>query len=216
MSPEIDPVIPVEKKASCLALAIGALCVALAAFPLQVSAQQAGKRVEIKKCQDADGKWHYGDTAADECARSKITVIDKRGLKVEEVGAPPTAEELERRKIEAAEQQEADAKAEQEKRARERILSIYDSEAAIFRARDERLGHIDRQIATYKDMSGRLQQRLEKARSTGAAPEAIKVLEDDIGAFEGAIATSEQQRSEIMERYGQDLELYRALKQSAK
>jgi len=215
MSPEFDPVTRVEKNACRLALAVGALAMALVAVPPQVSAQQAGKRVEIKKCQDADGNWHYGDTAADECARSKITVIDKRGLKVEEVGAPPTAEELARQKAEAAAQQEAEAKAEEEKRSRERILSIYDSEAAIFRARDERLGHIDRQIATYKNMSGRLQQRLDKARSTGATPEAVKVLEADLGAYENAIVTSEQQRSEIMEHYAQDLELYRALKQPA-
>ena len=32
----------------------------------------------IKKCQDATGKWHYGDTAADECARSKVTVITEK------------------------------------------------------------------------------------------------------------------------------------------
>ena len=27
----------------------------------------------FKKCQDADGNWHYGDQAAQECELSRIT-----------------------------------------------------------------------------------------------------------------------------------------------
>ncbi|MCK5360782.1 MAG: hypothetical protein KAJ95_09155, partial [Gammaproteobacteria bacterium] len=39
----------------------------------------------ISKCQDASGKWHYGDNAAAACGDATITVIDKRGRKIEEI-----------------------------------------------------------------------------------------------------------------------------------
>ena len=37
----------------------------------------------ISKCQDADGKWHYGDNAASICGDARITIIDDRGRKIE-------------------------------------------------------------------------------------------------------------------------------------
>ena len=48
----------------------------------------------IKKCQDEEGKWHYGDNAAEECERSRVTEIDESGALVKHVKAPPTQEEL--------------------------------------------------------------------------------------------------------------------------
>lgn len=199
------------EKSCLLPLALGALGVAVAVWPARSLAQDASKKIEIQKCQDADGKWHYGDTAAQECARSKITVIDKRGLKVDEVKAPPTEEELKREEAAAAAKLEEEARAAEEKRARDRILSIYDSEEAILRARDERVGHVDRQIATYADMEGRLRERLEKSRAQGVKPEALQQVEADIDAYKRAIVSAREQRAEIMTRYAQDLEQYRAL-----
>jgi hypothetical protein len=46
--------------------------------------------VIIKKCKDATGRWHYGDTAAEECAKSKITEMSDEGTTKQVIAAPPT------------------------------------------------------------------------------------------------------------------------------
>jgi len=48
----------------------------------------------IKKCKDADGKWHYGDIAVRACQQSKITTLNKRGFVKDEKSAPKTDDEL--------------------------------------------------------------------------------------------------------------------------
>ena len=48
----------------------------------------------ISKCQDANGKWHYGDNAASVCGDARITIIDDRGRKIDEVAPPMTVEEF--------------------------------------------------------------------------------------------------------------------------
>jgi len=181
-----------------------------------VPAAGAADKVEIKKCKDDQGQWHYGDNAAEECARSKITVIDDRGVKRDEVKAPPTPEELARQASEEAAAKEAAEREAEEKRARELISAKYDSEEAIIRARDERIAHVDRQEASYKDMLGRLQKRLETATAQGVKPEALKQVEDDIAAFERAITAENQKREEIMQHYAKDLADYRAVKNPEK
>ena len=55
-------------------------------------------RAPIKKCQDEDGNWHYGDTAAAECSKSKIIEINNQGYKSRVIDAPATEQELIARK----------------------------------------------------------------------------------------------------------------------
>lgn len=114
-----------------------------------IFATTAATGAKITKCQDADGKWHYGTYAAQECAaRGNITTIDdKSGLTVEEKAPPPTREELDARA-----KAEEDAKKEKEQAARQkviddRLLSTYDSESAIIEARDRRLEAINKELA---------------------------------------------------------------------
>lgn len=101
---------------------------------------------QISKCQDANGKWHYGDTAADACGDAKITVFDKKGIKVEEIDSPPTAAEVEARRA-AKEREKREMQLQQEREeARKRILRVYPDEASILRARDQRIAGLDKQI----------------------------------------------------------------------
>ncbi len=121
------------------------------------------------KCQDADGKWHYGDTAARECAKSRITEIDQEGNRVQEIEAPVSEEELAARK--AAEEK---ARAEQEAADKlqgelERLRAIYDDEDAIIRARDERLAHIDRTVAINDALIKQSQSALAKLKQRAAS-----------------------------------------------
>ena len=60
---------------------------------------QAEKTATIKKCKDATGRWHYGDTAAEACAKSKITVLSEEGTTKKVIAAPPTQAELKEREL---------------------------------------------------------------------------------------------------------------------
>ena len=75
----------------------------------------------IKKCQDADGKWHYGDIAVEECENSKITTLTDRGFIKEEEAAPKTEAELRAEAEEQAlmEKEEREKREAEEERARE-------------------------------------------------------------------------------------------------
>ena len=58
------------------------LVLLLLGFVLPLSATAAEPKGKlIKKCQDAAGKWHYGDNADVACAKSKITEISPEGIK---------------------------------------------------------------------------------------------------------------------------------------
>ena len=81
----------------------------------------------IKKCQDSDGNWHYGDIAVAQCNKSKVTTLNERGFIASEKDAPKTPEELEK---EAAEKAKAEAEAERiqaEEDERVRILIVYET-----------------------------------------------------------------------------------------
>jgi len=70
------------------------LLVSLFVAMLPASAADDKKGPRIKKCQDAAGKWHYGDSADEDCARSKVIELDTRGIQRKEIAAPLTEGEV--------------------------------------------------------------------------------------------------------------------------
>lgn len=174
----------------------------------------------ISKCQDADGKWHYGDNAASICGDARITIIDDRGRKIDEVPPPMTVEEFnaleaeEKRK--AAEERE-NAKRELEKR---RILAIYPREESIIRARDERLKGMDNNIrvqeALLDDM--RLDMKVLESKKVPEDPKArakresqINSQQASIDAYYRAITRLRREREQTSEKYERILREFREL-----
>ena len=174
----------------------------------------------ISKCQDADGKWHYGDNAASICGDARITIIDDRGRKVDEIPPPMTVEEFnaleaeEKRK--AAEERE-NAKRELEKR---RILAIYPREESIIRARDERLKGMDNNIrvqeALLDDM--RLDMKVLESKKVPEDPKArakresqINSQQESIDAYYQAITRLRREREQTSEKYERILSEFREL-----
>jgi hypothetical protein len=174
----------------------------------------------ISKCQDADGKWHYGDNAASICGDARITIIDDRGRKIDEVPPPMTVEEFnaleaeEKRK--AAEERE-NAKRELEKR---RILAIYPREESIIRARDERLKGMDNNIrvqeALLDDM--RLDMKVLESKKMPEDPKArakresqINSQQASIDAYYQAITRLRREREQTSEKYERILREFREL-----
>ena len=174
----------------------------------------------ISKCQDADGKWHYGDNAASICGDARITIIDDRGRKVDEVPPPMTVEEfnaLEAEEIRKAAEERENAKRQLEKR---RILAIYPREESIIRSRDERLKGMDNNIRVQEELLDdlRLDMKVLEAKKVPEDPKARASLEsriesqqESIDGYYRAITRLRREREQTSEKYERILKEFREL-----
>jgi hypothetical protein len=174
----------------------------------------------ISKCQDASGKWHYGDTAASICGDARITIIDDRGRKIEEVAPPMTVDEIKAQEAEEKRQkleQKEKAKRELEKK---RILTIYPREESIIRARDERLRGMDKNIKLQEELLDgmRLEMKELEARkvpqnekSKARLDSQKKGLQASIEEYYQAITGLRREREKTSEKYERILEEFREL-----
>lgn len=174
----------------------------------------------ISKCQDADGNWHYGDNAASICGDARITIIDDRGRKVDEVPPPMTVEEL--NALEAEEKRKAAEEKEHAKRELEkrRILAIYPREESIIRARDERLKGMDNNIRVQEELLDdlRLDMKVLEAKKMPEDPKARASLEsriesqqESIDQYYRAITRLRREREQTSEKYERILKEFREL-----
>jgi len=187
---------------------------------LLMSVMYATSAHAIKKCQDEEGNWHYGDGAASACVKAKVTELNNRGFVKGEEEAPKTKEQIEAEratveKLEALRLEEEQAKAE-----RERILSVYQSEADIERQQDNQLYSVDSSIAVHEVYLKRMGEkitRLEEKQSTlkGAwvkrNKEEIEASKLKIAEFEKELKNLEQQKQDIKVRFAREKQMYREL-----
>ena len=176
----------------------------------------------IKKCKDAEGKWHYGDVAVDQCENSKVTTLNERGFITEEKEAPKTEEELalEAEQNALVEQQEKQRLADEEEKRR--VLSIYETESDIDRLRDNQLqsveGNIEFHKAYLKNMGTRIARSEDKLAETKGATDKQKIATEleqaksRVAEFEHELASLQQQKIDISDRFAREKELYLLLK----
>lgn len=189
-----------------------------------VYAANSGGNTKIKKCKDSQGKWHYGDRAAEECERSKIIELSNRGVKRGVVKAPPTAEELKEREKQQVELEEERRRAEEQARRDQQLLATYGHEQDIIYIRDRKLAQIDYTIsaadATVKPLRAAL-ERMEaqaiKAKQNGREVPADLASQIDktrvqIIRHEAMIASKRQEQDVIVRQAEDDLQRYRELK----
>ena len=174
----------------------------------------------ISKCQDESGKWHYGDNAASVCGNARITIMNDRGRKVDEVAPPMTVEEfnaLEAEEIRKAAEEKLEAKRQQERR---RILAIYPREESIIRARDERLKGMDNNIRVQEELMDdmRLDMKTLEAKKVPADAKAKKKLESrkklqqaNIDEYHQAITRLRREREQAAQKYDRILREFREL-----
>lgn len=178
----------------------------------------------IKKCQDAEGKWHYGDGAAKECDTAKVTELNNRGFVKGEEEAPKTKEQIEAERETVEKLEEMRLAQQKEKEERERILSVYQSESDIDRQLDNQIYSVDSSITVHqvylKGMAEKI-ARLEKQQPDlkgfrkQANLEEIETSKAKIAEFETELKSLENQKKEIQERFAREKELYRALQEEA-
>lgn len=182
----------------------------------------SGTSVAIQKCQDADGKWHYGDVSVAACENSKITTLNDRGFIKEEEAAPKTEEELltEQALKEKEEAEMLRVKLEEEEKLR--ILSIYETEADIDRQRDNQISSVDGNILVHeaylKSMATRI-ERLERDQSQVKSQKKKDNFQTQIEQANGRVEKSaneleglREQKEQIMQRFKKEKEIYLSLK----
>lgn len=178
----------------------------------------------IKKCKDADGRWHYGDNAAAACAQSKVIEMTGSGRTTKVLEPPPSAGDLEafRKKREAA--LEAQHKAELQKQHDKVLLSTYSHEDDLIYARDRQVGALDNSInsgeqtlKSLRSVLGRLRQQAQDEEETQGkvSDETKRNLEQSeaqVKMHSDNLDKKKKEKEELRARFDKDLERYRQLK----
>ncbi len=193
-------------------------------LPLSAGAADVTKGKLIKKCQDAAGKWHYGDTAAEECAKSRVTEISETGVKKKEIAAPPTEQELRERETRRGEIEREQKQAEEKKRRDELLLSTYGHEDDIAYTRDRKLAQLESMVKASEDTLKSLRAALarleaqasEESRGGKALPaqtaKSIAQTKSQISTHEAAVQAKRKEQEAVRQQAAADLARYRELK----
>lgn len=198
------------------------LCL-LAAGPANAADPQKSQP-RIKKCQDAQGKWHYGDTADAECARSKVIELDQRGIQRREISAPLTEQELKAREAKLQEDAEERKRLEEQQRRDQQLLATYAIEADIVSMRDRKISEIGAQItaaeATLKSLRSSLervqaQAKEEQRGGKPLSPQTSKTLannEAQVAKHQASIEKMRKSQEDMRAQFQTDLERFRDAK----
>ena len=184
-----------------------------------------GKGVRIKKCQDATGKWHYGDSASEECARSKVIEMDTRGIKRKEIAAPLTDAELKAREQNREQDETARKLVEAQQRRDQQLLATYALEEDIILTRDRKISEVEVQIRSGQETLVSLRSSLERLKTQAAeeqrttkavTPNTAKTIsknESQIAKHETAIESLKKEQQDMRTQYETELMRFRELKQ---
>ena len=188
------------------------------------AAKKTHSDTKIKKCQDESGKWHYGDEAAEECARERIIELSPEGVKTGVIKAPPTPEEIRQNERQQAELEQARKDAEDQARRDQQLLSTYGHEKDIIYIRDRKLAQIEYTISaaseTMKPLRAalsRMQAEATTIRQNGREVPAdlnsqITKTQAQIIRHEAMIAKKRQEQEAVTQQADADLKRYRELK----
>jgi hypothetical protein len=204
------------------------LAVGISGPVLATSDTDNDKGPKIKKCKDAAGKWHYGDTAAEECAQSKVTVLSEKGFTKKVIAAPLTEAELKEHELKKEELEKEQKNAEDQAKHDALLLSTYGVEDDINYVRDRKIAQIESSVhaseETLKSLRGALvrmeTQATDEAKGDKtAAEQTTKNIEQtklQIGKHEAVVATRRKEQEDIRNQYAADLARYRELKKGGK
>ncbi len=190
---------------------------------LSVGVQAAPAAQTIKKCQDPTGRWHYGDTASEACAKSKITVMSDEGVTKKVVAAPPTEQELKEREANKEAEEAARKKADEQAKKDALLLSSYGMEDDITYVRDRKIAQLDATIkaseqtlkplrAALARMEAQLADENKSGKPDATTMKNIEMTKAQIARHEAAIADKHKEQDAIRVEYDQDLARYRELK----
>lgn len=186
----------------------------------------AAEAPTIKKCKDATGRWHYGDTAAAECAKSKVTVMSDEGTTKNVIAAPPTEQELKEREAQRETIEAEQARSQEQKRKDGLLLSTYGVEDDIIYIRDRKIAQVEASIKASEETLKSLRAALTRmeaqaaddskdAKSAAANTKNIEMTRSQIVRHEGAITVKRREQEALRKQYAEELERYRELKKKS-
>ncbi|MHB8453439.1 MAG: hypothetical protein ACYDDO_01820 [Acidiferrobacterales bacterium] len=193
------------------------ICFLAASLWVAASASGAETTFRIKKCQDANGEWHYGDDADRACAHSKVIEITESGVKAKEIAAPLTPEQLKEQTAQQAEAQKEKAKADEQARRDHLLLAMYASESDITYVRDRKIADIEAQIQASQDTLKSLRAtlvRLQTQNKVKDDPKTAKIIANtqaQMATHEDAIKEKRDEEAAIRNQAAADLVRYREL-----
>ena len=200
------------------------LLVAVFAATLPAAAADDKKGARIKKCQDSAGKWHYGDSADEECARSKVIELDMRGIQRKEIAAPLTAAELKAREQNRERDEQARKQIEDQQRRDQQLLATYAIEDDIVLTRDRKISDIEAQIRASQETLKSLRTSLARLQAQAAeeqrtskqvSPQTAKTIsnnETQIAKHEAHVEKMKKDQETMRTQYQTELERFRELK----
>lgn len=200
------------------------LLISLMAVALPASAADDKKGVRIKKCQDGAGKWHYGDTADEQCARSKVIELDTRGIQRKEIAAPLTEAELKEREQNREQVEKTRKQAEDQERRDQQLLATYALDEDIVLTRDRKISEVEVQIragqetlTSLRSSLTRLQTQAAEEQRTGKTvlPQTAKTIannEAQIAKHETRIQSLKKEQEAMRTQYETELMRFRELK----
>jgi len=199
------------------------LCTAILTAALPAFAAD-NKAMRIKKCQDAQGRWHYGDDASDACTRSKVIELDTQGVKRGEVAAPLTEAELKAREQNRAEEEKQRKLTEEKNRRDQQLLATYAIEDDILMTRDRKVADIESQIRASQDTLDSLRKSFARVQAQAAeeqrggktvSPQTAKTIannEAQIAKHEAYIQNLKKEQDAVRIQFQADLQRFRELK----
>ena len=166
----------------------------------------------IKKCKDAQGRWHYGDRAAEACEHSKVIEMSTSGTKTGEVAAPPTEQELAEMAGQRAEQERQKKLQVEQDRKDQLLLATYGLEKDIIYIRDRKISQLENSITASKATLTSLEKTLERQKKTGVEEKQIKRTEAQLATHRAVIKGKREEQVVLKKKYDADLERFRIVK----
>lgn len=194
----------------------------LLAVALSATAVYADKNTY--RWRDEQGRIHYSDRVPPEHSRHGRQLLDDQGKVLEQVEPAKTPAQR------AADQRRAKQAAERARLARRQarkdriLLNTFENEAALIKARDDKIAAIDSQIAVSQNTLAGLKGRLNSLQETAAERERTgKNVSADLTArlaqvrqrikrAQQYIAQKEAEQHQVRERYESDILRYRQLR----
>lgn len=185
---------------------------------------QPGFAAGLKKWQDKDGQWHFGDVIPPEYAQQSHEELNKQGMTVEVQERVKTEAEIAEQKRLAAIEQEKQRKADEQARHDRILLDTFSNVDDIEMTRDGKIAAINSRISLAekriekldKDLNERMEAAAVQERS-GKTPnqeliQDIESLHRQVKNQESFIETQNNEKDEVTASYEIDIERYKFLK----
>ncbi|MCG5499229.1 DUF4124 domain-containing protein [Ectothiorhodospira lacustris] len=179
---------------------------------------------QVYRWVDESGQLHLSDTPPPDSARYDREVLDRRGLVIQRLERARTSEELaaeqaERERLEALEQQRAE-----QERIDRILLQSFGSERELLHARDDRVALIEANMNLTRDKLVNLREQLTQTETRIAGleaggrpvPEGLREQTDSlrrqIRGQEEYLEERRQERDAVLDRFARDLARFRELR----